>query len=82
MIFPNFLNIVSSCVKGTQYSCSFIYKCLCFVITNDKPPQFLKDTKLFGKLQAIAKGSSKDKVLNALTAFESDPAVRLFSIST
>ncbi|XP_063675769.1 peptidyl-prolyl cis-trans isomerase FKBP3-like [Bolinopsis microptera] len=38
--------------------------------------QFLKDQKLFGKLQAIAKGSSKDKVLNALTAFESDPVAR------
>jgi len=38
--------------------------------------QFLKDQKLFGKLQAIAKGSSKDKVLNALTAFESNAEAR------
>ena len=43
--------------------------------------QFLKDQKLFGKLQAIAKGSSKDKVLNALTAFESDPVVNTLLFS-
>lgn len=38
--------------------------------------QFLKDKKLFGKLQAIAKGSSKDKVLSALEAFEADPEAK------
>jgi len=38
--------------------------------------QFLKDQKLFGKLQSIAKGSSKDKVMNALTAFEASPEAK------
>ena len=38
--------------------------------------KFLQDQKLFGKLQAIAKGSSKDKVLTALEKFESDPEAR------
>ena len=39
--------------------------------------QFLQEHKMFGKLAAIAKGSSKDKVVAALTAFEADPAVSL-----
>jgi len=38
--------------------------------------KFLQDHKLFGKLAAIAKGSSKDKVLTAFAAFESDPEAK------
>ena len=38
--------------------------------------KFLQEQKLFGKLQAIAKGSSKDKVLTALEKFEADPEAR------
>jgi len=38
--------------------------------------QFLQDNKLFGKLAPIAKGSSKDKVLTALAAFEADSGAK------
>lgn len=38
--------------------------------------KFLQDKKLFGKLAAIAKGSSKDKVLSALESFEADPEAK------